>query len=218
MTTLSLRLTMSHPLDHHVTNRTGVVRTARLFSNLISPPVMFAVLGLAIAWYELPFWPGLAWAAVYGFFVSLAPILFVLYLLRSGRIAELHMSNTAERHLPYLVALGSAAVMYGILLLSDGPGLLRCLTLFNLIELAALGIINITWLISIHTTGIMAAMLIVGLVFGWPASLIVLPFVIVVSAVRLFLRRHTPGQVLAGLGLGVFSVFGLTLLGCFSGG
>jgi len=36
-----------------------------------------------------------------------------------------------------------------------------------MIELAALGIINAFWLISLHSTGIMATFLLVGLVFGW---------------------------------------------------
>jgi membrane-associated phospholipid phosphatase len=96
-----------------------------------------------------------------------------------------------------------------------GPELLRCLSLFNVIELVALGLINIAWLISIHATGVMAALVIVGLVFGWTASLIVLPFVISVCWVRLYLKRHTPAQVAAGLILGVISVLVLTLAGCF---
>lgn len=206
---------MTEPRDHNVAATVGLIWLARLFSNIVSPPVMFAVLGLALAWHELPFWPGLAWAAVYGFFASLAPILFVLYMLKTGRIAELHMSNTAERHLPYLVAVLCALIALLIFTFFDGPVLIRCLLIFNAVELAALGLINVYWLISIHTTGIMATMMIVGLVFGWPASLLVLPFVILVTWVRLFLRRHTVGQVTAGLGLGIVSVMVLTLLGCF---
>jgi hypothetical protein len=97
---------MLKPRDHHAVDRVGMVRVARHFSNVVSPPVMFAVLGLTLALHVLPVLPALLWAAVYGFFVSLAPILFVLYLLRTGRIAELHMSDTRERHLPYLVAAG----------------------------------------------------------------------------------------------------------------
>jgi membrane-associated phospholipid phosphatase len=208
---------MPSPLDTHAANRIGAVRAARLFSNIVSPPVMFALLGLAIALRELPFWPALAWASVYGFFVSLAPILVVLYLLRSGRIAELHMSNTSERHLPYLSAFAFAALTFALVTLYRGPELMRCLALFNALELAALGLINVAWLISIHATGVMATMLIVGLVFGWPYALLVLPFVVAICWVRLYLKRHSPGQVLAGLGLGVLSVFSLTLFGCFTG-
>jgi membrane-associated phospholipid phosphatase len=206
---------LKKPLDYHEKARTGAVRGARLFSNIVSPPVMFAVLGLVIAWHELDFWPGLGWAVVYGLLVSLSPILFILYLLRTGRIAELHMSDTRERHLPYLSAVGFAALTLLIIHLADGPELLRCLTLFNLVELTALGLINVFWLISIHATGIMATAVIVGLIFGWGAAWALAPLVILVCWVRLFLKRHTPAQVIAGLALGVASVWAITLIGCF---
>jgi len=206
---------MAKPLDHYEEHRTGTVKAARLFSNIVSPPVLFALLGLAFALYERPSLNGLLWAAVYGFFVSLLPILIVLYLLKTGRIAELHMSNTGERHIPYISAVLSAGIAFALISLFAGPELLRCLTIFNMIELTVLGIINAFWLISMHSTGIMATFLLVGLVFGWAYSLIVLPFVIMVCVVRLYLRRHTVMQVIAGLGLGVLTVYFMTLIGCF---
>ena len=152
------------------------------------------------------------WTAVYGLTVSLAPIIFVLFLLKTGRIKELHMSNTKERHWPYTIAVLCALLAWGIISYYDGPELLRCLALFNAVELAALGIINIYWLISMHSTGIMATFVIVGLVFGWGYSLIVLPFVLSVCWVRLYLKRHTLAQVLAGLVLGIASVL---IINCF---
>ncbi len=206
---------MTIPLDQSIHNRTGLVKAARTFSNVVSPPVMFAMLGLAIPLKTLPFWPGFAWAAVYGLLVSLAPILIVLYLLKIGYISELHMSDNNERHLPYATAVAFALIALGIVSWFDGPDLLRCLLIFNIIELITLGVINIWWLISIHVTGVVATWVIVGLVFGWAASLIVVPFVISVAWVRLYLKRHTPLQVIAGATLGIVSVLSLRLIGCF---
>lgn len=209
---------MNTPRDKDVINRVGAVKAARIFSNVVSPPVMFAILGLAVALWELPSWQGVAWAAFYGFFVSLTPILFVLYLLKTGRIVELHMSDTKERHLPYFLAFLASAFAFGVIVLLDGPNLMRCLTLFNMVELVLLAIINVFTLISFHATAATASMMVVGLVFGWHiAALVVLPFVLALSWVRLYLKRHTPAQVIAGLGLGAISVLGLTLTGCFQG-
>ncbi|RMG91943.1 MAG: phosphatase PAP2 family protein [Chloroflexi bacterium] len=208
---------MTTPLDHHEGNRTGAVKAARVFSNVVSPPVMFAILGLVMAIRETAVWPGFLWAAMYGLIVSLLPILFVLYLLKTGHITELHMSNTRERHLPYMAAVLCAGLAFLLITSFNGPALLRCLTIFNIIELAALGLINIYWLISIHATGIMATLVISWLVFGWQAALLVLPFVVGVCYVRLYLKRHTPAQVVAGLLLGVVSVWALTFIGCFQG-
>ncbi|MCP4358109.1 MAG: phosphatase PAP2 family protein [Chloroflexi bacterium] len=204
------------PRDFHKSSHTGHVKAARLFSNIVSPPVMFAVLGVAFGLYEDPSLIGFGWAAVYGLLVSLAPILVVLYFLKTGRIKELHMTNKGERHLPYLSAVFFALLALVIITYFNGPELLRCLTIFNAIELTALGVINTRWLISLHSTGIMATFLLVGLVFGWTAAIIlILPFVFAVCFVRLYLNRHTPAQVIAGLLLGVFSVWIMTLMGCF---
>lgn len=206
---------MSSPLDLLEENRNGAVRTARIFSNIISPPVMFALMGYLLAFAALPPRPALIWGTVYGVFISLLPILFVLWSLKSGRVAELHMSDTRERQVPYLVAVGCAAAVYGLLVLFDGPELLRCLAIFNMVTLAMLALINTFWLISFHATAVAAAWAIVGLVFGWAASLIIIPLVTLVIVVRLYLKRHSVAQVIAGLALGVGMVVLLTRFGCF---
>lgn len=206
---------MTGPRDHHAIDRVGLVRLARLFSNIVSPPVMFAVLGLLLAWHVLSPLPALLWAAVYGFFVSLAPILFVLYLLRTGRIVELHMSNTQERHLPYLVAILGSLVVIALLRLFDGPQLLVCLALFNLVTLFSIGLINLRWLISFHAAAAMAMDTIVALVFGPLAAVALAPVVALVVGARLYLRRHTLGQIIGGLAIGAGSVLLLRQLGCF---
>lgn len=206
---------MTTPKDHNAESTVGVVRTARVFSNIISPPVMFAGLGLAIAWYELPFWQGLAWAAIYGFWVSLVPILFVVQRLRSGKISDLHMNTTQERRLPYVVSVGGSLVALAINCLFDGPQMLLCLSVFSIIELGILSLINDFWKISIHSASISAAAVIVALVYGLGYGLLLLPLVIVVIWLRLFLRRHTVAQVAAGVALGTMAPLLLTRFGCF---
>jgi membrane-associated phospholipid phosphatase len=205
------------PRDFHKDNHTGRVKAARLFSNIVSPPVMFAVLGLAFAFSEDPNLTGLAWAVFYGLLVSLAPILVVLYLLKTGRITELHMSNTSERHIPYVTAVLSALIAYIVITVLDGPELLRCLALLNTINLTALGLINTRYLISIHATGIMATFLLTGIVFSWTlAWVVVFPLLVGVCVVRLYLKRHTVAQVVAGLALGAATVWLMVaVFGCF---
>ncbi len=205
------------PRDFHKDSHTGRIRAARLFSNIVSPPVMFAALGLAFALYEEPSLTGFAWAVVYGVLVSLAPILFILYLLKTGRIKELHMSDTSERRLPYISAIFFTTLTFAIITLFDGPELLRCLTIFNVIELVALGLINMRWLISIHATGVTAVFLLVGIVFSWVLALVlVFPFLLAVCTIRIYLKRHTFTQVIAGIGLGLFTVWLMVgVFGCF---
>ena len=206
---------MSRPRDHYLVDRVGAVKAARIFSDVVSPPVLFAALGLAFSLRELPPVPALLWAALYGFLVSLAPILFVLYLLKSGRAEELHLSNTSERHLPYLLAVVNSAVALGLVRLWQGPELLGCLALFNIITLSLLALINVRWLISFHATAAVAAAAVTGFVFGLSVALSLAPLVGLIVVVRLYLRRHTLPQVAAGIALGAGTVYLLVLLGCF---
>lgn len=203
------------PLDHSPSATTGKIRTARVFSNIVSPPVIFAVLGLALSLKDLPDLQGVLWAALFGFWVSLAPILVVVYMLHSGRISDLHMSSTRERQIPYIASIAGAVVALFLITIFEGPELLRCLAVFSLIELTTLAIITRFWLISIHATSIVAAAIIAGLVFGFWTTLLLIPLILVVCLVRIYLRRHTVVQVLLGAVLGFITVGLVTSLGCF---
>ena len=196
-------------------NTVGLVKAARIFSNIVSPPIIFAVMGLALAMYELPFWDGLLWAAIFGFWVSLLPSLLVGYLLKTGRISDLHMTSIKDRRWPYVSSVIGAIAALITVLLFDGPELIRCLSIFAVIDLAALAVITNFWLISIHATSMAAVTLMSALVFGWWTLLILLPLTLAVSLVRLYLRRHDLAQVAAGLALGFGTVAILALLGCF---
>ena len=207
---------MNGPRDHSAEVTIGAIRAARTFSNIVSPPAIFAVLGLALAWAERDFWAGLLWAAVFGFFVSLAPILFILFMLRIGQITDLHMNTRQERYLPYLVSIVGSTIALLAIRFYEGPELLSCLAILNIIVLVVLALVNTFWLISIHTASISAAAIIAGSVFSIWAGVLVLLLVILVCWARLFLRRHTAGQVSAGLLLGLLSSIGLVLMGCFN--
>ncbi len=206
---------MSIPKDTYKADRVGWVKLARVLSNVISPPTMFAATGLALGIYERGWWPGFGWGAFYAIVTALTPMLTVIYLLRTGRIDDLHMSATHERHLPYLTAAASGAAVYALLTLLSGPALLRCLAVFNVITLSALGLINSRWLISIHATAAAATWLIVTFVFGAVAGLVALPVAVLICLVRLYLRRHTTGQIVAGAALGLTVVLAMRVAGCF---
>ena len=92
---------------------------------------------------------------------------------------------------------------------------MSCLAAFNLMELAALALINIVWLISIHATGMMATTLLAGFIFGAPIGWALTPLLVLVCWARLYLKRHTPAQVVAGLALGALLIVPLLPFGCF---
>jgi hypothetical protein len=174
---------------------------------------VFAMLGFAVAWLVSPFWVGLGWGTLHGVLVSLIPILFIIYLLKSGRIADLHIKNRHERHLPYLV--GTLCSLLALMLVHalGGPDLLRTLLISNVAGLAALGLVNAFWQISSHLASITSAVLFAGFAFGQAVGWALAPFVVLTFFARLFLRRHTVAQLVAGMALGAMPVLALASLG-----
>jgi membrane-associated phospholipid phosphatase len=137
-------------------------------------------------------------------------------MMQIGKISDLHMNTRQERYLPYTVSVIASAIVLLAIYLFDGPELLSCLTILNIIVLIILALVNAFWLISIHTASVSAAAVILALVFSPWAGIAFLPFVIMVCAARYYLRRHTIGQIVAGLLLGLSATLIMASMGCFS--
>ncbi len=203
---------MHAPIDS--AESTGLTKSIRTFTHIVSPPVIYAILGFVVAWTQAAFWPGLFWGTVHGLLVSLAPILYVVWLLQHDRIGDINMTKE-ERRGPYLVAIVFAALASLLIYLGNGPQYLFHLSLLNVIALCAMAAINLVWQISNHATAIVSAMWIVGAVINFRAAALIFPLVIIVCFARIYLKRHTPSQLVGGLALGSFSVLALLLTGCF---
>jgi membrane-associated phospholipid phosphatase len=194
---------------------TTLERQVRYATYVISPPTVFAGLGYALAWVARPeFWPGLAWGTFYGVATSLLPLLFVVWMRLTGRVGSITMTRR-ERTVPYFLAVIAALGAWALLVAIDGPLLLRCLTLVNALALGGLGLINLGWKISNHAAAVGAGAMIAGLVFGALTGWLLAPVAVAVCVARVWLRKHTTGQVVAGLALGVAVVLGLARTGCF---
>lgn len=180
---------------------------ARWLSNLVSPPVVTAVFGFVIAWQDHASWLGMLRALLYGALTCLLPVLLVLYLLKTGRIKDLHMSNAPEqRRIPYLASFLCAAAAFLLFhSLGDAP-MLSALAACNVLGLAALGLINNFWLVSNHTASVSMVAAFSACLFGWHTVLWSLPLVGLVTWARWLLRKHTLAQLAAGFAVGVAPV------------
>jgi hypothetical protein len=156
---------------------------------------------------------GLVWGFVYGIPISGIPMLVVAHLLKTGRVSDLHLRNKGERNLPYIIAIFGALCATLVVLLFDGPSLLFSLLLCNLFGLAALGVINVYWLISNHAASIALAAGFLGIALGPAVGLALLPLVLATLWARLILNRHTVAQLVAGLVVGVSPVLLFASLG-----
>ena len=201
------------PKDAIPAGQSKGVRAARIFSNIISPPSVYASFAFILAWIEMPFWRGTLQAAIFGVLTSLMPILYIVYLLKTGKIADIHISNPKERHIPYILGILGAAVAFFIIRAMGTSPLFLDFILTNIIGLSTLAIINIRWLISAHVSSITTIAVFSGFAFNLLAGLAIAPIVALTFFVRYYLKRHTLGELISGLIMGASLVFVLAGLG-----
>jgi hypothetical protein len=193
------------PRDFDPQNFTGTIYAARIFSNVMSPPSLFAAAAFIFGWLDTRSWLGLGLAAVYGVLASLLPVLFVVFLLKRGKISDIHMSNTRERHIPYLIGLAGAGLAYFLVQAIDATPLLASFILVHIIVMVFLTVINFFWLISAHVASATALTVFAGIFLGWVTSYLLVPLIAVTFVVRRFLKRHTLGELIFGLLVGAIA-------------
>lgn len=176
---------------------------ARVISNLLSPPMVWAVLVFPMAFrYAQSPTQALLWAFTYGILVCLMPLLYIAFMVHRGKIGDFHMKERRERLLPFLFSMGCTTVAWQILRAMGAPPMLPMVAIFTLVELAVMSAITLVWQISMHAMSISVAVVATGIVFGPTSALVVCPLMPLVGIARLKLERHTLSQVVAGILIG----------------
>jgi len=185
--------------------RRVLVDLARIFSTICNPFLtaltLFVIMAHAEATSTAQFWELLFVSTA---FTSIGPMLFVLWLYSTDRIADLDMSVRSERERVF----GAFVLFYwvgtGVLWLIHAPTLI--VATMGGYAAASLVVQYITryWKISTHALGITAPLVASLYLFGREP----LPFFVLVPIVcwaRVYLRAHTLWQVLAGSALGALT-------------
>lgn len=179
---------------------------ARIFSTIFNPFLtalaLFAILAHAKSSDAVSFWYLLFSST---FFTSIGPMLYVLWLYATGRIADLDMSIRAEREKVFGVfvifyALGTVALW-----LFHAPKIMIATMAGFAAASLVVQVITKWWKISTHALGITAPLVIMVYLYGAQP----LPFLVLIPIVgwsRVWLKAHTLLQVIAGTALGGASV------------
>lgn len=203
------------PLDILKENRTAGIRAARIYSDVFSPPSVYAIFGFVIALAELPPWKGGLHAAVFGTLASLLPFLYIVSQMRRGKISDLHISDPRQRQIPYFLGVLGAGSAYLILRGWGTSPLLLSFVLSDMLALASLGLLNNFFLVSAHMTGITLIALFAGITFGPGAGLALTPLIGTTFFIRYYLRRHTVVELIAGMLAGLLIFISLLLFRAF---
>ena len=174
--------------------------TARLFSNVLNPFLIFTALYALVALSE----SGPTGAALYLAFELLAAGIvagYVFFLMRRSRVGDFWISRRAERLIPALLLLATFVGLLAALSISGAPQTLYDATLSMGLAAATVAAITLFWKASAHTAvaghAAIAGPLVLG-ILGF-AFVLILPLVL---WARILAGAHTPLQTLSGAAVG----------------
>lgn len=180
------------------------VSWARLVSDILSPPVVWAVLAFPIAFRDAPTEiQALTWATMYVVLVCVTPIVYIGMMVKRGHITDMHMKVRQQRIMPFVISIVCAFFAWLGLQLTDAPFVMPLFAVFSLVQLIVMLVITLIWQISVHAISISGATVATAVLFGAIPALITIPLVVLVGAARVKLERHTPAQVIAGTVVGI---------------
>jgi len=173
---------------------------ARTVSDILSPAVM------AIPCLLLGVWasdvPGTYRFALLYFFVAVPlPVLYVLWMVKSGRVTDFHLPERRDRIGPFVLSILSGVAATALLIYFGAPTIFVAPVVTAQTQTLALLLVTLAWQISIHTATTAGLVTFAILALGSEASILAL-LVPLVAWARIYLKRHTVAQTVAGACLG----------------
>lgn len=197
-----------HQGGHKPERRSWSTHAANGISMVGSPPVLGAAsVGLTAFRLSRSADTGLdawVWALVCATLAIFAPLAYVVWLLRRRQVSDIDIQRREERAKPFIASVLGAGLAWIVLLAGDAPGRLSAMAAAFLLQMLIVFGITLRWKISMHASAAASAGTVV-----WTLTGALLPLLILVPLVawsRIYLRRHTLAQTVAGAVLG-FSVF-----------
>ncbi|MCD6285154.1 MAG: hypothetical protein J7M39_04485 [Anaerolineae bacterium] len=177
---------------------------AQWVSHLGSPPAAgIAASSITVARLAVPgLWQ---WISIYVLLALVAPLGFLIWQLRQGRVTDLDVYFREQRKESLLVTIAGLALTWLLMNLGGAPTILRFVVGAGLLMWVAIYLVTLRWKISIHAASISE----MGFFLVWGFGLSAAPALLAIPAIgwsRVKLHRHTPAQVIAGTGLGCLAV------------
>ncbi len=201
---MDIRLPLPAALRHRL--QTDEALWAHAVSLILSPPLVWAIWVVSFTltstnrrdsdWLS---------ASLFVLSICVAPMLFVAYNVRNGKISDMHMRLSRERYIPYSIAI-AAGVASAIIMANYGadPTLL-IVTLASIVELVVILAGTFFIHISLHAMGMASIISATAVIFGVGQSLLFLPLLLLVALARLVLKRHTASQIVVGALIGLLA-------------
>lgn len=192
---LSIRASLTRSLEIIRNNEEAA---ARWISHLVSPHIVGVILTSAFALrYDDKPLETLRWLILLVPLVVLPPLIYVLWLVHTGRLKDIYMPTREARLWPLTVLMLWLFLCLGLIRYWQAPPIVELFVMATILLVGVLGLITLFWKISFHGATITAAVTTTMMVAGYSAWPVIL-LVPLVGWARIRLRRHTPRQVIYG--------------------
>lgn len=190
------------PSYNHYQNNTLKENLANFISTITNPPFVAIPVFIVINYTLLPKGNWVWFSAVSIFFVSVIPILTSISWIKKKNL-DLDMPRRQDRIYPLLLVI--LAYMMGVMVLYilGAPQLTTVLMICYLCNTIAALLFSLFWKISIHAMGIAGPATAILYLFGWSGLLFSLLVPLVIWS-RLYLKKHSPAQLITGTFMGYF--------------
>jgi membrane-associated phospholipid phosphatase len=173
------------------------------FISAVTNPPLVAIPVFLIINYTLLFGRDWLWfSTVSVFFVSILPIITSFLWIKKNNL-ESDMPRREDRIYPLLLVILSYILGVVVLYTMGAPQLATVLMFCYLTNTIVVLLFSLYWKISIHAMGIAGPATAIIYLFGWPGLIFSLLVPLVIWS-RLYLKRHTPAQLIIGTILGYF--------------
>lgn len=190
-------------------NRSGMEKWMKIFAGLVALVLSPLTLWPMMFWHSIETQNLTAveklWAKLIIFGIGITPaIIALVYLKLTGKVSDWQLKKRTERYRFNIIVLAWAILMLVFLHLFGFTLLFKWVSVV-VIWFALFTLITFFWKISAHV----ATVTLVFLMLSGSMTAFIrqgLPWVVLVSWVRVYLKNHTPGQVFGGFVLS-FVVF-----------
>ncbi|MCM1451394.1 MAG: hypothetical protein NC102_03990 [Clostridium sp.] len=200
-------------------DKKGIVNTASLVLSGVFSPLLVPTYACAIAlWITrlsiLPERTRFLLSLIVFMVTAVVPMAVIILMMRMGKVSDTAISDRKQRGIPFIVTALCYLGVFFFMNQIHAPHWLAMFFLGAFASTAVAMVINLFWKISAHGMvmgGLCALVLFIaykGLGTVWMLPWITAAVLLAgaVGSARLYLGRHTPGQVYAGLVLGLVVV------------
>jgi membrane-associated phospholipid phosphatase len=189
------------PLFNIPNQNTTLKETLAHFISVVSNPPLVAIPVFLVINYTLLYGGDWLWfSGLSILFVSIIPIITSTLWIKRKKL-EVDMPKREDRIYPLLMVILSYIVGVMVLYTLGAPPLTTTLMIAYLNNTIVVLLFSLYWKISIHAMGIAGPATAIIYLFGWTGLIFSLLVPLVLWS-RLYLKRHTPAQLIVGTVLG----------------